>query len=160
MPTHSAPGHPDCRIDCPAGGYAIYVKPYGPCEVGCDDPGSALVKVLKNDPAREMNFRIELAGSPAFLRLCRALGTLPISIEDRSVLSRAIRKISEQISPTRPVAIIPFLVSVHEKATVSVLIRDIETAAGPGDPFGGPGGGGQGPRPTPSQPTIRRVLAS
>lgn len=36
MPRHCAPNHPDCFIDCPAGGFAYYILPYGPCTKGCD----------------------------------------------------------------------------------------------------------------------------
>ncbi len=36
MPRHSAPGYPDCWIDCPAGGYASYLQPFGPCRRSCD----------------------------------------------------------------------------------------------------------------------------
>lgn len=36
MPRHSAPNHPDCCIDCPAGGFAYYISPFGPCKTGCD----------------------------------------------------------------------------------------------------------------------------
>jgi len=161
MPTYSAPGHPDCRINCPAGGFAIYVKPYGPCEVGCDDPGSRLAKALKSNPARRMDFRIAVTGRPAMLRLCRALQTIPISRNDRLALVRAMRNISKPISPGRRsrVARRPLrFLSVHKNATVSALIKDIAATARPdGEPFGGPEGGGQGPRPSPSPPALRRV---
>jgi hypothetical protein len=35
MPRHCAPNHPDCCIDCPNGGFAHYIEPYGPCKRGC-----------------------------------------------------------------------------------------------------------------------------
>lgn len=36
MPRHEAPNHPDCHVDCPDGGYAHYIEPYGPCVAGCN----------------------------------------------------------------------------------------------------------------------------
>lgn len=37
MAVHEAPNHPDCRIECPNGGYAYYIEPYGPCKTNCNN---------------------------------------------------------------------------------------------------------------------------
>lgn len=36
LPRYTAPGYPSCYIDCPAGGYALYLAPLGPCRTKCD----------------------------------------------------------------------------------------------------------------------------
>lgn len=39
MQRHSCPGHPDCYIDCPAGGTAVFHEPLGPCVRRCHPDG-------------------------------------------------------------------------------------------------------------------------
>jgi hypothetical protein len=39
VPRHSCPGNPDCFVDCPDGGTAVFHEPYGPCERRCDEAG-------------------------------------------------------------------------------------------------------------------------
>lgn len=36
MPRYTAPNHPDCYIDCPGKGFAIYIPPFGPCRTSCE----------------------------------------------------------------------------------------------------------------------------
>jgi hypothetical protein len=50
MATISSPGHPDCSIDCPGSGYAVFVPLYGPCMAGCDQDrfSAAMIELFQN----------------------------------------------------------------------------------------------------------------
>lgn len=51
MPRHTAPNHRDCFVDCPAGGFAVYIDPRGPCVARCDSRGlaNALLNEIRRD---------------------------------------------------------------------------------------------------------------
>lgn len=50
MATISSPGHPDCSIECPGSGYAVFVDPFGPCMAGCDQDrfSTAMIELFQN----------------------------------------------------------------------------------------------------------------
>lgn len=41
MPVYEAPNHPDCWIECPGPGKAVYVRPDGPCHTRCGPQDTA-----------------------------------------------------------------------------------------------------------------------
>lgn len=53
MPRIYCPGNPDCFIDCPGGGFADFIEPYGPCNTGCDSGsfGHSLLQLEDNELA-------------------------------------------------------------------------------------------------------------
>lgn len=136
MPRYAAPNHPDCWVDCPFGGYAIFVSPHGPCEKGCDDLESALARVLRDSVDVQFSYYIEINGRRDFTALCLAITRYPLHRRDRRLLQRAIGKIR------RPAASDYRLVSRRADATIGDLVRDIyevvrRATRGGGGPHGG-----------------------
>lgn len=63
MPIIASDDHPDCYIECPGSGFAIYVLPYGPCETGCDPErfGTTVLKLF-GEQGQDLRFAGRFVG--------------------------------------------------------------------------------------------------
>jgi hypothetical protein len=96
MPRHQALNHSDCYIECPDGGYAYYIEPYGPCQTGCDT----------GEFARSMSSQLRLRGwslissgvvrdisGQQLVSLARALRAIPEASRDVSDLLNDLERV-------------------------------------------------------------------
>jgi hypothetical protein len=94
MAKHSAPGHPDCWIECPGSGFANFVPPTGPCITGCDPErlASFLIDVFRRTADVPMSGRVHGMSAEVLARMGIALrGAVPLEAEeDRDWLERLI----------------------------------------------------------------------
>lgn len=95
MATISSPGHPDCSIDCPGSGYAVFVDPYGPCMAGCDQDefSTAMINLFRNqDRISSLSGRVVGVKGAVLARMALAIrGFAPDeTADDRNWLERLV----------------------------------------------------------------------
>jgi hypothetical protein len=83
MDSCTAPGHPDCTINCSNGCIALYIEPSGPCYISCSDNITNTTMELP----RYSNFSVAINEMPAS-RLESIIGVvLPNDLRDAMIHS-------------------------------------------------------------------------